>query len=177
MGDFKFPYFFDYPPYFTLQPVQDTREKQMQLWKELILRYCQHHKCFIINLEQEFPLFQNLSIQRKLSFEAREMFLAALVAEGKAEWLDKAHKKCLVLWRSIQEWSEMILQLVRDNAMEDGVLTLDEIQSGDESRGTELAGIDRFVLVRALKLLEQRGKAAMFKGKAGDDEGVKFSAS
>lgn len=40
----------------------------------------------------------------------------------------------------------------------------------------ELAGIDRGVLLRALKLLEQKGKAAIFKGTSADDEGVKFSA-
>lgn len=46
-----------------LQPVKDTREKQVQLWKELILKYCKHHKCFLIDLEAEFPLFENTSIQ------------------------------------------------------------------------------------------------------------------
>jgi hypothetical protein len=46
-----------------LQPVKDTREKQIQLWKELILRYCKHHKCFVVDLEAEFPLFENTSIQ------------------------------------------------------------------------------------------------------------------
>ena len=40
---------------------------------------------------------------------------------------------------------------------------------------TELAGIDRGVLMRALRLLEQKGKAAIFKGTSADDEGVKFS--
>jgi hypothetical protein len=40
---------------------------------------------------------------------------------------------------------------------------------------TELEGIDRGVLMRALRLLEQRGKAAIFKGTSADDEGVKFS--
>jgi hypothetical protein len=40
----------------------------------------------------------------------------------------------------------------------------------------ELAGIDRGVLIRAIKILEQKGKAAMFKGQATDDDGVKFSA-
>lgn len=41
---------------------------------------------------------------------------------------------------------------------------------------TELAGIDHTVLMRALRLLEQKGKAAIFKGTSADDEGVKFSA-
>jgi 3-methyladenine DNA glycosylase Mpg len=40
---------------------------------------------------------------------------------------------------------------------------------------TELEGIDRGVLMRALRQLEQKGKAAIFKGTSADDEGVKFS--
>lgn len=46
-----------------LQPVKDTQEKQIQLWKELILKYCKNEKCFVIDLEGEFPLFNNTSIQ------------------------------------------------------------------------------------------------------------------
>eukprot|EP00246_Nothoceros_aenigmaticus_P010992 TRINITY_DN2818_c0_g1_i1.p1 TRINITY_DN2818_c0_g1~~TRINITY_DN2818_c0_g1_i1.p1 ORF type:complete len:179 (+),score=29.79 TRINITY_DN2818_c0_g1_i1:211-747(+) len=176
-GDaFKLPYFYNYPPYFTLQPVRDTREKQVQLWKELILQYCKQHKIFVINLEEEFPLFANPAIERRLSYDAREIFLGALVSEGRAEWLDKSHRKCLVLWKRIQDWADLILQFVRENGTEDGVMTLEEIRSGDDTRGTELANIDRTVLVRALKLLEQRGKAAIFRGASTDDEGVKFSA-
>lgn len=75
---FEFPFFFNYPPYFTcaqcssclssctllygsftlshqalskadsslcrLQPVKETRQKQISLWTELILKYCKHHK-------------------------------------------------------------------------------------------------------------------------------------
>ncbi|KAJ7296536.1 hypothetical protein O6H91_05G026700 [Diphasiastrum complanatum] len=175
MDDFKFPYFFNYPPYFTLQPVRDTREKQIQLWKELILKYCKHHKVFLINLEEEFPLFSNTSIDRRLTYESREVFLGALVSEGRAEWMDKGHKKCLILWRRIQDWADLILEFVHEYGLEEGVTTLEEIRTGDETQGTELAGIDRVVLVKALKLLEQRGKAAIFKGTSADDEGVKFS--
>ncbi|KAG6540906.1 hypothetical protein Mapa_017700 [Marchantia paleacea] len=176
MDQFKMPYFYNYPPYFTLQPVKDTRDKQIQLWKELILKYCKNYKIFIINLDEEFPLFVNSSIERKLSHEARELFLGALVTEGKAEWLDKGHRKCLILWRTITDWANLILQFVKENGYEDGVMTLDEIRTGDETRGTDIAGIDRTVLIKALKVLEQRGKAAMFKGTSADDEGVKFSA-
>ncbi|MCO5564201.1 hypothetical protein L7F22_017859 [Adiantum nelumboides] len=174
--EFQWPYFYHYPPYFTLQPVKDTREKQIQVWKELILKYFKHFKVFILHLEDDIPLFFNASIDRKLTYEARQLFIGALVSEGRAEWLDKEHQKCLILWRKVQNWADMILQFVRDHGMEDGVMTIEEIRSGDETRRTDLAGIDRMVLVRALKLLEQRGKAAMFKGTSEDDEGVKFSA-
>ncbi|CAN6552407.1 unnamed protein product [Malus baccata var. baccata] len=93
LGDFKLPQFFNYPPYFTLQP----------------------------------------------------------------------------------DWANIVLDFVKDNGLEDSVMTVEEIRYGIESRGTELHGIDRTVLMRALKLLEQKGKLAIFKGTTGDDEGLKFS--
>ncbi|KAJ8494033.1 hypothetical protein OPV22_015754 [Ensete ventricosum] len=163
LGDFKLPHFFNYPPYFTLQPVRETREKQVQLWKELILDYCRSQKIFVISLEEDFPLFSNPVIERSLSHEARQLFLAALVNEGRAEWIDKSHRKCLILWLRIQDWADYILNFVKENGFEDSVMTIEDLRSGIETRGTELAGIDRGVLLRALKLLEQKGKAAIFK--------------
>ncbi|XP_050378820.1 vacuolar protein sorting-associated protein 25 [Argentina anserina] len=175
LGDYKLPQFFNYPPYFTLQPVRDTREKQIQLWKDLILDYCRTQKIFVIALEEDFPLFSNPAIERSLTHEAREAFLSILVSDGRAEWLDKRHSKCLILWHRIQEWANIILNFVKEYGLEDSVMTVEEIRSGIESRGTELHGIDRTILMRALKLLEQKGKLAIFKGTTADDEGVKFS--
>jgi ESCRT-II complex subunit VPS25 len=37
-SDFAFPDFFDYPPYFTVQPTPETFRKQRELWKSLVLR-------------------------------------------------------------------------------------------------------------------------------------------
>lgn len=173
---FSYPFFYDYPPYFTLQPVRDTRERQVQLWKDLILRYCKHSRAFAINLDEDFPLFSNASIQRKLSNEAKELFLGALVAEGRGEWLDKGHRRCLVLWRKVEDWADTILAFAQENALGNGVTTVEELRSGDDSKGTDLEGIDYTVLYRALKVLEHRGKATLFKGSAADDEGVKFFA-
>ncbi|XP_039142674.1 vacuolar protein sorting-associated protein 25-like [Dioscorea cayenensis subsp. rotundata] len=175
LGEFKLPAFFNYPPYFTLQPVRETREKQVQLWKELILDYCRNQKVFVVGLEEDFPLFSNPVIERSLSHEAKVLFLSALVNEGRAEWMDKGHKKCLILWMRIQDWADYIVNFVKENGFEDSVMTVEDIRSGFESRGTDLAGIDRTVLMRALRLLEQKGKAAIFRGTSTDDEGVKFS--
>uniref|UniRef100_A0A0E0N080 ESCRT-II complex subunit VPS25 n=1 Tax=Oryza rufipogon TaxID=4529 RepID=A0A0E0N080_ORYRU len=152
LGDFRLPPFFNYPPPSSgYLPVRETREKQVQLWKDLILDYCRSQKLYIISLEEDFPLFSNPKIERSLSHEAKEVFLAALDVQN--------------------GWTK-----VKDNGLEDSVMTVEEIRSGIETRGTELAGIDRGVLMRALKLLEQKGKAAIFKGTSADDEGVKFSA-
>ncbi|XP_028227029.1 vacuolar protein sorting-associated protein 25-like isoform X2 [Glycine soja] len=172
LGGFKLPPFFNYPPYFTLQPVRDTREKQIQLWKDLILDFCKTQKIFVIGLEEEFPLFTNHGIERSLTHEAREAFLSALVSE---EWMDKGHRKCLILWYRLQDWADILIQFAKNNGLEDGVVTVEEIRTGTESQGTDLHGIDRTILNRALKLLEQKGKLVVFKGTSTDDEGVKFS--
>lgn len=158
-----------------MQPVRETREKQIQLWKELILDYCKTQKIFVVSLEEDFPLFANPVIERSLSHEAREAFLSALVAEGRAEWLEKSHRKCLILWHRIQDWTDIILRFVKDYGLEDSVVTVEELRTGVESQGTELHGMDRTVLMRALKLLENKGNLALFKGSSTDDEGVKFS--
>ncbi|CAH2051712.1 unnamed protein product [Thlaspi arvense] len=68
LADFKLPRFFNYPPYFTLQLVRDTREKQIQLWKELILDYCKTQKVFLIGVEEDFPLFSNSSIDSMIHY-------------------------------------------------------------------------------------------------------------
>ncbi|PWA45837.1 E2F/DP family protein [Artemisia annua] len=175
VGDHKLPHFYNYPPYFTLQPVRETREKQIQLWKELILDYCRTQKIFVIGLEQDFPLFTNPAIERSLNHEAREAFLSALVSDGRAEWMDKNRRQCLILWHRIKDWADLILNFVKENGLEDSVMTVDEIRTGIESRGTDIHGMDRTVLLRALKLLENKGKLAIFKGTSADDEGVKFS--
>ncbi|KAI3733639.1 hypothetical protein L6452_13087 [Arctium lappa] len=175
LGDHKFPHFFNYPPYFTLQPVRETQEKQIQLWKELILDYCRMQKIFVINVEEVFLLFSNPAIERSLNHEARVAFLSALVSDGRAEWTDKSHRQCLILWHRIKDWADIILRFVKENGLEESVMTVEEIRSGIESRGTEIHGMERMVLMRALKVLENKGKLAIFKGSSTDDEGVKFS--
>ncbi|KAA8525825.1 hypothetical protein F0562_007680 [Nyssa sinensis] len=135
----------------------------------------QTQNLFVIGLEEDFPLFTNPVIERTLSHEARGAFLSALVSDGRAEWMEKGHRKCLILWHRIQDWADLILRFVKENGLEDSVMTVEEIRSGPESQGTELHGMDRTVLMRALKLLEHKGKLAIFKGTSADDEGVKFS--
>jgi len=110
----------------------------------------------------------------KLNQEARQTFLGELVSEGRGEWLDKGKTRCLVLWRKVDEWGGVVLAWVRDNALDEGVVTIDEIINGDDTVGTDLHGIDRELLMRVLEHLEGKGAAKVFRGSSSDDEGVKF---
>ncbi|KFM25522.1 Vacuolar protein sorting-associated protein 25 [Auxenochlorella protothecoides] len=179
MADFPMPVFYSYPPYFTLQPVKETQRKQRESWKDLILSYCCHHRIFIVSLDaaaDEFPLFENKAIQRKLSLEARSLLLEDLAASGRGRWLGPDRRRLLVLWRGVGEWADVIHAWARGNGLEDSVVSLEELLGGEDVRGSELAGMPRELLSAALRTLEERGKARVFRGDANDDTGVKFFA-
>lgn len=102
---------------------------------------------------------------------------------GRAEWIDKGHKKCLILWHRIQDWADLIVQFVsdppkhfhisneylfgflliylffifdqvRENGLADNVMTVEEIRSGTESRGTGTYWL--FQISRMLKYCQNR---------------------
>ncbi|GIL95449.1 hypothetical protein Vretimale_1463 [Volvox reticuliferus] len=171
---FTFPYFFNYPPYFTLQPVKETRDKQVALWCSLILSFCQSTKTYIIDVQSESRLFSNDSINRKLSYEARAAILDELVAQGRAEWVDKSKTQCLIFWKRVEEWAAVLMDFVRTFGLSDSVMTMDELVGGDDVRGTELFGLHTEVLARVLRLLEAQGKVRTFKGSTAEEHGVKF---
>ena len=49
-----------------------------------------------------------------------------------------------------------------------------ELHSGDDAPGTPFHQMDPWLLRRAIVLLEEQGKAALFEGATSDAEGVKF---
>ena len=66
---YQYPEFYSFPPFFTIQPVLETREKQMGLWRELILSY--HTSLKIKTLVvHDCPLWKNKSISRELDRDA-----------------------------------------------------------------------------------------------------------
>lgn len=170
----EWPFFYQYPPYFTIQPVQETWEKQCNLWCTLILAYCKHHKVFVLRPTDDNPLFHNKDIGRKLSPEAVTTVLDQLVTRGNARWLDPQKQQCIVLWRKVDEWAQVILGWAQAYGVADSVMLLEDLSSGDDVRGTELQGLHREVLLAALKVLEGQGKVRMFRGATPEEEGVKF---
>lgn len=48
----------------------------------------------------------------KLNPILNENSVFELYVTGRAEWMDKSHRKCLILWHRIQDWAELILRYV-----------------------------------------------------------------
>lgn len=65
----QYPEFYSFPPFFTIQPVLATREKQLGLWRALILKYYTVHKMKTL-VVHECPLWKNVSIERELDSHA-----------------------------------------------------------------------------------------------------------
>ena len=55
-----------------LQPLQATRQKQMQMWAHYILEYCQFHKVYTLDLLESTPVFRNDAIGRTLGLRSND---------------------------------------------------------------------------------------------------------
>ncbi|KAH3760784.1 vacuolar protein sorting 25 [Pelomyxa schiedti] len=176
---FEFPSYYTRQPFFTVQPVLNTRKKQSQLWGDLIVSYCRHNKIYELNLTEAAtsPLFCNTTINRKLSMDGIVTFIDDLVQQGNAEWVDAREKNRVnIFWRKIDHWATLIYKWVSDMGMLGNVLTVWEIQNGENSQGQEFFELDTRVLMKALGVLEREGKAQVFSGTSDENLGVKFFA-
>ncbi|XP_066919493.1 vacuolar protein-sorting-associated protein 25-like [Clytia hemisphaerica] len=176
---FQWPWQYNFPPFFTIQPNNATQAKQIEAWRALILSYYKHNKEYRLDVTEAHNsvLFTNESIKRKLAMEDIVMVLDTLAKTGHVEWdNDKEKQRCFVMWRTPDEWGEQIYKWIGDNGMLDTVCTLYELHSGDDTTNEEFHGIDINVLLKALEALERRGKAQVFTAQDPSEVGVKFFA-
>ncbi|EQC29519.1 hypothetical protein SDRG_12768 [Saprolegnia diclina VS20] len=173
---FEFPEHYHFPPFFTLQPIRSTREKQLILWKTLVVEY---HRALQqpIFTPNTTPIFENTTINRKLSMEARHAVVSYIVRCGNGEWEDDTHTRCRIFWKSPAEWAAEIYAFAQDNGMLNNVYTLYELHAGDETEGASFYGIEMWLLRKALEVLEHEAKAAIIHGDTPENDGVKFLAT
>mmetsp|Transcript_12951 Transcript_12951/g.26264 ORF Transcript_12951/g.26264 Transcript_12951/m.26264 type:complete len:168 (-) Transcript_12951:1136-1639(-) len=133
---FTFPAFHGFAPSFTRQPVMATLSRQSTLWCDLIRNYCRHHRVFWLDVTEASgsPLFCNEAIQRRLSLEDIRFFLGELVNRGEGEWSTQKDR-CLVYWRTPEEWGDVIYSWVDATGRNNTPLTVYEIRHGQGSAG------------------------------------------
>lgn len=174
MSEFEWPWQYNFPPFFTIQPTLATKEKQLEAWSSLILNYHRAHRCFVLDVTEALtsPLFHNKGISRKLSADALQDILNAMSNRGTIAWADKQHTRCYVFWRSPEEWGKLVYEWADASGHINSVCTFYELLQGDDTQDTEFAGLDVDVLRMSLQSLEKQGKAELitFDG----SEGVKF---
>ena len=78
---FALPDWYDFPPAFTLQPVEQTQQRQLAMWHQLVLQWAAHHRTWRM-VPDKWPLFSNERIGRRLPKEGVDAVVASLVRSG-----------------------------------------------------------------------------------------------
>jgi len=174
--NYEFPQIYNMTPFFTLQPVLNTRTKQIEMWTNLILDYIRYHHIHQLSVREvsTSPLFFNSVINRRLTVNNIVLMIDHLVEKGNAEWIGKDKDRVIIYWRTPAEWANLIYQYVNDTGLTDQVCTIYELREGDDVQDQEFFQLDLDVFMKALDVLEKFGKAKVF-GSPGDTNlGVKF---
>ncbi|KAL1235362.1 Vacuolar protein-sorting-associated protein [Trichinella spiralis] len=170
MTTFRWPWQYEFPPFFTLQPNLQTRERQLEAWASLVLNYFQANclHCLDVVDAQQSELFYNTKIDRKLSLEGIYAVLDRLRQSKHLEWQDKQKQRCLIFWRSPAEWATLIYDWAVRNGFTNTVCTLFELMHGEDSVDEPFHKLNEDVLLEALHQLEVSGKAELILVDKGD---------
>ncbi|KAK4560594.1 hypothetical protein LTR86_005791 [Recurvomyces mirabilis] len=180
-NSFPFPTYTTFPPFYTLQPNLQTRARQLELWSTLLTTYCAYHHLFRLTLSTlPADLFSNPTIHRSLKPSDIRLVLDHLSkpeSGPRVEWLAPSSKgetssTCLVYWKSLSEWADLIYGWVDETGQKGAVLTIYELREGEGVGGREWVGMDEVFLRKVLGVLVKRGKAQVFGLE--ESAGVKF---
>jgi len=147
---------FNFPPFFTLQPVEETRQKQLELWCKVICDWAQETNTWAI-VPSRIPLWENPAIDRRLGSEGQAAVVTSLLASGHARWEDASDAtqpgglegalargdRLRLSWRgapcavAVELWEH-----ARAQGLFGQVFTVFELHSGDAAEGTPFHKID-----------------------------------
>ncbi|ETO15592.1 hypothetical protein RFI_21771 [Reticulomyxa filosa] len=171
------PSYCNFPPLFSIQKVATTRESQFQMWSDLIISYLEHQRKTSIYVEKEVnsPPFCNPKINRKLKVNDLRSILDHMSKNGYGNWDDSEKTVFSCSWKKLGTWANSIYQWAVKEGQIGKILTLFDLHSGDAASHTEFHGMDAKLLLRVLNVLEEQGKARVYKdGDVVDEFGVRF---
>lgn len=173
--NFQFPWQFDFPPFFTIQPNLATREKQLEAWSRLIIDYCQHNKIYSIDLDEisKSDLFNNTKLNRRLDSSGIRIVFDYLEQQKHVEWKDKAKRRCNIYWRRPDEWGQLIYEWASSSGLLNTIVTFYDLTQGEDTLDESFHGLDRDILIKAIQSLETQKRAVFIENDC-ERAGVKF---
>ena len=172
-SSFQFPQLYNFPPMFTIQPVEQTRQKQLDSWCDIIVKWVKHMNASVIDVNK-CEIFENTAINRKLSEKDRVEILNYMVSKGNGDWVDETKSRCLVFWYSLDEWAKLVYDWATTYGQVGNVFTLYDLVEGEETVGSEFHGLDKHVFYRVIAALQKRGMCQVFASSNLEETGVKF---
>ena len=117
---YKLPRIYNFPPLFTIQPVETTRTKQLDSWCSIITAFHEHHNKTILSVNT-FELFDNKTINRTLNNKDRIIIIDHIVQRGYGEWIsnksDNNKTQCMIFYKTLNEWVKIICDFARKYSM------------------------------------------------------------
>eukprot|EP00470_Lotharella_oceanica_P011264 CAMPEP_0170181404 /NCGR_PEP_ID=MMETSP0040_2-20121228/25077_1 /TAXON_ID=641309 /ORGANISM="Lotharella oceanica, Strain CCMP622" /LENGTH=183 /DNA_ID=CAMNT_0010426447 /DNA_START=19 /DNA_END=570 /DNA_ORIENTATION=- len=173
---FSFPKFYDFPPFFTIQPVQKTRHKQLSIWVEFLRNYQKHTRSTSVEIVKAAAdggaPFGNPKIKRKLTADGIKTVLNEFCHQGYGVWADESHSICRTSWKKFEEWGTILYNWAKDNGQLGRICTLNEIRT--ENSSEEFHMMEPELLHAALKRMEKGGLAELYPGDTLDELGIKI---
>ncbi|KAI3378128.1 hypothetical protein SNEBB_007073 [Seison nebaliae] len=170
--------FAHFPPFYTLQPNQETRNRQLSLWSERILCDCRTKNKFILSFHsyRNDELFYNSSIDRAVSSQLLEAILHHLEQKDQIKWLNTKHDRCLIMWRSIEDWSHQLISQVNHKGLTNSICTLYELFGPESTLSKDFSNLPHEIVETLLTNLEKKRQLIIMRN---DDDnrkidGVKF---
>ncbi|SCW03718.1 LAFE_0G16688g1_1 [Lachancea fermentati] len=178
----QLPPIYSFPPLYTCQPNALIRQQQLDTWCELILEFAKTNKAWcmsqegtiVTNSEQASSIpsiFVNEQIQRSAAAPFIEEIWSKMLQSEKA--IRSSKSTYIILWKSLDSWSSLILQWCESSGKLNQVITLYELTEGDETLDWEFHGMDIELCEKCLLKLCDRGRATMLKDQ-GKVMGVKI---
>uniref|UniRef100_A0A914CWY6 Vacuolar protein-sorting-associated protein 25 n=1 Tax=Acrobeloides nanus TaxID=290746 RepID=A0A914CWY6_9BILA len=160
---FQWPWQYDFPPFFTIQPNLSSREKQLEAWARLIIDYCQFHNIHSLDLNEvaKSEIFNNTRINRSLNEAGIRTVFDYLEEKEHIEWTDKTKKRCRIYWRRPEEWGELLYEWASSNGLLNTVITLTDIIEGEDTANESFAGLEKPILIRAIESLQSQRRAVL----------------
>ena len=173
---YKFPDYFRWPFFFTLQRHPETRRKQIEMWIKLIIQFCKDNKVWRLSKSEFFEnMGKNPNIKRKLNNEAVDVIFSSLVEQKKAMYVNtKILDDIFILWKSYDEWEKILTDAAINRKSIEKIETLDFITQDEENSAEEYYNMDRDLLLRILTDMENKGQCGLLKDENGSYIAVKF---
>lgn len=119
-------------------------------------------------------LWKNDDIGRRCNKETIDAIVENFVQSGHGEWEDATKTRVRILWRKPEQLASDIYTWAQANHYINSVCTVYELHSGEDVNGMSFQGADEELLRRALTILQEQGKCAIFKGETSQEDGIKF---
>ena len=174
--NYEFPEYYSWPYFFTLQKHEETKKKQIKMWVQLTLKFCEDNKVWRLSKSQFYEnLGKNNKIGRKVSLETIEIIFQSMVNSNKAAYVsNKSKDEIFVLWKTLKEWEDFIYESAVKRKSINKLETLDYICYDEDNKYEDYYQMDRDLLILLLKELEKEKKCSLLTDDNNSYIGVKF---